>query len=217
MSNNNNPGCLGFILKLFGIDTKQAGNNKLPYAQRDDFLSQSEFSFYKVLVQAVSTRYVICPKVGLQDIFFVTVKDRSKFTTYLNKINRRHVDFLLCEKTTMKPFCAIELDDTSHQRKDRIARDTFINQLYKDAGLPLYRFPNKSAYVLNEIKDIILQAPIVNKEIEVEKEADIKEDVTSCKKCGSPMILKTATRGEKKGKQFYGCSSYPKCRETITL
>lgn len=71
--------------------------------------------------------------------------------------------------------------------------------------------------MLNEIKDIILQAPAVNKEIEVEKEADVKEGVTSCKKCGSSMILKTATRGENKGKQFYGCSSYPKCRETITL
>lgn len=215
--NNNNPGCLGFILKLFGIAPKEEGNKKLPYSQRDDFLSESEFSFYKVLIQAVSDRYVICPKVGLQDIFFVTVKDRSKFTTYLNKINRKHVDFLICEKNTMKPFCAIELDDTSHQRKDRIARDTFINKLYEDAGLPLYRFANKSSYVLNEIKDIILQAPIVNKEIEVEEKTDEKEGNISCKKCGSPMILRTATRGENKGEQFYGCSSYPRCRETIML
>ena len=33
-----------------------------------------------------------------------------------------------------------------------------------------------------------------------------------CPRCGSTMILRTATRGENKGNQFWGCSGYPKCR-----
>ncbi len=33
-----------------------------------------------------------------------------------------------------------------------------------------------------------------------------------CPRCGSTMVLRTATRGENKGNQFWGCSGFPKCR-----
>ncbi len=33
-----------------------------------------------------------------------------------------------------------------------------------------------------------------------------------CYKCGSPMVLRTQKRGDKKGRRFWGCSRYPKCR-----
>lgn len=37
-----------------------------------------------------------------------------------------------------------------------------------------------------------------------------KEDLV-CPKCGAKLVLRTAQKGENSGKQFYGCSSYPKC------
>jgi restriction system protein len=33
-----------------------------------------------------------------------------------------------------------------------------------------------------------------------------------CPKCGSNMVLRTAKRGPNAGKQFWGCSAYPKCK-----
>lgn len=54
-----------------------------------------------------------------------------------------------------------------------------------------------------KIAESILHVPIVNNEIEVEKVTNETEGVISCKKCGSHMILRTATRGENKGEQFY--------------
>ena len=33
-----------------------------------------------------------------------------------------------------------------------------------------------------------------------------------CPKCGKPLILRTAKKGDKAGNQFYGCSGFPKCR-----
>lgn len=33
-----------------------------------------------------------------------------------------------------------------------------------------------------------------------------------CPKCGSDMVLRTAKRGPREGRQFWGCSAYPKCR-----
>lgn len=37
-------------------------------------------------------------------------------------------------------------------------------------------------------------------------------DVNSCPKCGKPMMLKTARRGPNQGKQFWGCSGFPRCK-----
>jgi predicted RNA-binding Zn-ribbon protein involved in translation (DUF1610 family) len=38
-----------------------------------------------------------------------------------------------------------------------------------------------------------------------------------CPKCGVPMVLRTAGRGERRGEQFYGCPNYPRCRETVAV
>jgi ssDNA-binding Zn-finger/Zn-ribbon topoisomerase 1 len=35
---------------------------------------------------------------------------------------------------------------------------------------------------------------------------------TTCPKCGSPMVLRTARRGSQPGQRFLGCSRYPQCR-----
>ncbi len=34
----------------------------------------------------------------------------------------------------------------------------------------------------------------------------------ACPKCGKPMVLRTTKSGNNQGKQFWGCSGYPKCR-----
>ncbi len=39
-----------------------------------------------------------------------------------------------------------------------------------------------------------------------------RQDESSCPKCGKPMILRTTSSGINQGKQFLGCSGYPKCR-----
>lgn len=39
-----------------------------------------------------------------------------------------------------------------------------------------------------------------------------KQNDNSCSKCGKPMVLRTARSSNNQGKQFWGCSDYPKCR-----
>ena len=39
----------------------------------------------------------------------------------------------------------------------------------------------------------------------------------NCPKCGSPTRLQTARKGKYAGKQFYGCSRYPKCKGIVDI
>ncbi len=203
-----------------------------PYRLRDDFLSNAEHSFYLILKSMMGTYFTICPKVSLADILFVTNPDRN-MSAY-NRINRKHVDFLICESQTMMPRFAIELDDKSHNRRDRMERDDFVDELFATAELPLIRVPVRPSYNTNELGVLFREALAVKvHQPQVQPGQPFTtpvSEVTSspqpstgsgygqpplCPKCGQPMVLRTASTGANRGKTFWGCINYPKCKEII--
>ena len=187
----------------------------LPYRVRDDFLSPAEFSFYKILASLGGTRLTIQSKVRLADVFFVARPNENM--TYLSRIAQKHLDFLICDSVTMKPLLGIELDDSSHKRDDRQERDDFVDKVFEVAGLPLLRLPVQREYNTREVAAKI--APLLKDKISPsttppQPEANKQENgIPLCPKCGIPMVLRTVSQGEHKGKQFYGCKNYPRCRE----
>lgn len=40
--------------------------------------------------------------------------------------------------------------------------------------------------------------------------------IPACPRCGNSMILRTASKGDNKGNQFWGCSSFPRCRGIVS-
>ena len=205
-------GCLAFILSLFGIHLGSPAEDKeMPYRQRDDFLSPAEFSFYRVLTTAIGNRAVICPKVGLGDIFYVARSENKQ--SFKNKIDQKHVDFLLCDPTTMKPRLGIELDDASHGRADRVERDRFVDRVLEAAGVPLVRFPARSGYAPKTLAAQITPHFTVQTTDPVAS-PPVQPGVSPvCPKCGVPMVQRVASKGQNKGKRFWGCPNYPQCRE----
>ena len=204
---------------LSEIGGKPIDQIEYPYFLRDDFLSSAEQSFYLVLKQVVSDRALICPKVSLSDLFYVKSNDPSKYRTYTNKIDRKHVDFLLCDPKTVRPLLGIELDDKSHQKSDRRARDEFVEIVYKAAKLPLIRIPVRRSYSTSELDSLLRQHIGFNK-VETPSQSANTENQSStplCPKCGNEMVLRTAKSGSNQGKQFWGCPDYPRCRGIVKI
>lgn len=205
-----NLGCLGQLLGLLGFRIHPAATEQLPYRLRDDFLSPAELSFFRVLQLAIGDRWVISCKVNLTDLFFVPRGEGQ--LSWRNRIDRKHVDFVLCDPATMHPRLGIELDDSSHQREDRQDRDLFVNEVFDAAALRLLRIPAARTYSVSDIAAAI--------EGEVGQSAAIPPVPPSskdpiCPKCGIPMVQRKATRGANRGGSFWGCSNFPECREVI--
>ena len=199
-------------------DTKPSDKLEYPYLVRDDFLSLAELSFYLVLKSTVSDWALVCPKVSLGDLFYAKSSDHGKYRTYTNKIDRKHVDFLLCDLKTVRPILGIELDDKSHQSQDRQERDEFVENVFSAAKLPLVRIPVRHSYSITELNSL-LQKYSGKKEnsvlpVEIEK---IVNATPRCPKCGSEMILRTAKSGANQGEKFWGCSNFPKCRGILKV
>ncbi|MBN2499571.1 MAG: DUF2726 domain-containing protein [Anaerolineales bacterium] len=149
---NTKPGCLSFLLTLFNFSQKE--EISYPYLLRDSILSKNELAFYHSLSHVVGSKFVILSKVRLSDIFLP--QHGKGYYAALNRINPRHVDFLLVDPNTFKPILGIELDDRSHSRPDRQERDDFVNGLYDAMNLPLLHMPAKHGYEVNEIKQGIV-------------------------------------------------------------
>ena len=68
-------------------------------------------------------------------------------------------------------------------------------------------------------KESVKQEEPVKQEQPVKEEEPAKEEQHDliCPRCGSPLVLRTAKKGENAGNQFYGCSAFPKCRYTQNL
>jgi Protein of unknown function (DUF2726)/Topoisomerase DNA binding C4 zinc finger len=213
-----NPGCLGVLLRMFGGSSEPPAV-ELPYRLRDDFLSAAELSFYRVLRVAAGDSVVVCPKVNLADVLFVVRRNENQ--GYRNKIDRKHVDFLLCDAASMRPLLGVELDDKSHQRADRQARDAFVDEVFRAAGLPLLHMTAQSSYGVGELAASISSRLGPDSGAVTPPAAPTPASTPApataapvCPKCGTPMLARTASRGERQGERFWGCANYPKCRET---
>ena len=181
-----------------------------PYLIRDDFLSAAEISFYHVLKNAVADWAIVCPKIPLGDLFYVKTSDHSKVRTYTNKIDRKHVDFLLCSPKTMNPYMGVELDDKSHHRKDRQARDKLVDNIFRVTNLPLVRIPVKYTYSAAEVA-LLIKSYMRSSKPTPQPLVQAEPEIPKCPKCGTDMVLRTLKSGTNKGRQFWGCRNYPNC------
>ncbi|WP_459557628.1 PDDEXK family nuclease [Lacunimicrobium album] len=145
-------GCLGQFLRLLGIGSGTR-TEVLPYRLRDHFLTKAEFSFYSVLRSAVGDRAVVLCKINLNDLFYVAKQNENQGAR--NRIDRKHVDFVLCDVKTMQPVVAIELDDRSHERADRRERDGFVDRVFEVAGLALVRIRAQRGYNPGELREVL--------------------------------------------------------------
>jgi hypothetical protein len=187
-----------------------------PYRQRDDFLSPAERSFYLTLRASFEEWADVCPKVNLGDLFYATCKNFGERQSYTNKINRKHIDFLVCDKKTARPLLGIELDDKSHNLAARQERDNFVENVFKVASLPLARISVKSAYNPKELNTMLTElAGLQPQTIVAEVVPPETSTVQICPKCASEMALRTAKSGANQGQQFWGCTNFPKCRTIL--
>src|SRR5919108_2792839 len=119
--------------KSISLQGPAQAREQLPYRLREHFLSSPERALLRTLQKMIRERYLICPKVALNDIFYVARPNEN--IHFFNKFFRKHVDFLLCEPDTFKPAIGIELVKPVSRAESREA-DQFMAELFLSARLP---------------------------------------------------------------------------------
>ena len=131
-------------------DSQPPKADPLPYSKKNYFFSAAERSFYEVLKRLVAAEHTVFAKVRLADLVYVS-KGADSWQSHFNRINRKHVDFVLCNRD-LAPVVAIELDDSSHDSEEREARDEFVDQVLASPALPIVHIRAKRAYAVDELR-----------------------------------------------------------------
>ncbi len=113
----------------------------IPYAykQRTFIMTKREHIFFERLLNLYGTNYYVFPQVHLSTILDHRIKGQD-FRAALGVIQRKSVDYVICDKAYVRPIVAIELDDRTHDNARRIQRDQIVEEIFSKARMPLVRF-----------------------------------------------------------------------------
>lgn len=189
-------------------------DERLPYRLRENFMSSTELALFRVLQTMVGAHYIICPKVALNDIFYIVRPNEN--VHFFNKIFRKHVDFLLCEPNTLKPAFGIELVKPVGKTETR-ETDQFMQDLFLSAGLPLIHVPSSERYSEQDLTELFQRAVTKVKDTGPLRATSKADSVPMCPVCGRMMVLRIHRNGENAGKKYYGCMDNPHCPGAVEL
>lgn len=118
-----------------------------PYRIRKTLLNSNERAYYKALKRVIGGRSLIFPKVCLSQILDAPGQDPG-FRSHWQRVQRRGVDFLVCD-STLTPMLAIKLDPNARRR--RKGKEDVLDDALDAAGLPLLRVRPAEHYDLEEV------------------------------------------------------------------
>ena len=135
------------VAKKKGAET----NGKPPYFKKKTLLGEKEQVLFHRLIEAMPDHYVMA-QVRLADI--VGVKKSDSWQAWFNKISRKSVDFVICNKSFIVLDC-IELDGKTHEQEDRQKADNSKDEALNAAGVPIVRVDANKLPPTNEIKAML--------------------------------------------------------------
>lgn len=193
-----------FIIQKYVI--KHDDTRDYPYQSKGPLLRGQESAFYNALRSAVGEHAVVFAKVNMASVITPkSIKNKKQLFVASNRIARSYFDYVICDPRTLEPRVIVELDNGQPLTKGKAERQKLLMHVCKSANLPLIGASVKHSYQVGRLRRLLAAHIDL---IESDKE------IRFCKKCGSPMVIKTANQGEFKGRRFFTCSRQPNCTYT---
>ncbi len=137
-----------YVLKNSGIGflaskRVKSGAEKSPYlySRKTNIMTAYEEEFFKRLERLAGDRYYIFPQVHLSSLLENKTRGKHYKAAY-QRLRRYAVDYALVDKQSLVTKYAVELDDRTHDARNRRLRDLGLERDLESAGVILIRFRN---------------------------------------------------------------------------
>lgn len=152
-------GIVAFVVKIV-MPRLIKGQIAFPFQKEPVLFTLAERSFLAVLEPALGNQFRVLGKVRLADVIRVKPGlSGSARQQAFNRIQSKHLDFVVCDPKDLAVQFVVELDDSSHQQSRRQARDEFLDKALVAAGVPVFHFPVKRTYSVQDIRGAIFEQP----------------------------------------------------------
>lgn len=118
-------------------------------ARQAQLMTDREVNFMQGLFCTVDmNRWYLCPQVRVADIVQIAPRVRARSRAWwklFSLVSRWHCDVVIVDRLTFRIVATLELDDASHLKKSRRRRDILLNEVMRQAGIPLLRSRDSQA------------------------------------------------------------------------
>lgn len=185
---------------------RQDDSKDYNYKKNGPILTSAESSLFNALRAAVGEHGIVLAKVGLPHLISPSqLKNKKQWFIAQSRIAKQCVSFVICDPRSLEPRVVVEFNDGKPLTKAKIEREKLLLHVCQSANIPIIGTNIKHSYQVGKLRRLLAAHIDL---IEPDKE------VRFCKRCGSPMVIKTATQGEFKGRRFFTCSRQPHCTYT---
>ena len=136
---------------VVGPDRPMDLSAPFPKFRRVPLLSLAELKFFAALIGVVPRSHVVFSKVRVGDLVAVDVGSSRG----LSRLNGMHVDFVIFNPSSTEVDLVIELDDASHGRADRQARDELVDRVLKSAGVKILHVKVSPSYHVERLREVV--------------------------------------------------------------
>lgn len=118
-----------------GPDIPSTGESESAFRRRPRLLNPCESELFETLSTVIGDVAVICPKTRVTDV--LCVGDGVRHIDEAVRIDRKTIDFLICERKSFQPRLAIQVDWWDENQQRYQSRDHFVDRALVNAQLPL--------------------------------------------------------------------------------
>ncbi|PHR83515.1 MAG: hypothetical protein COA59_11890 [Colwellia sp.] len=145
------------LIVIVGVLASRLNDNSFPFPfdSKKSVFTPAEKNFQNLVEQAMGTKYRVINRVKLADIVTIRngVSDRASQSA-VNNAEGKYLDFVICDRNTMKLLGAIDLVDTQGKGY-KVKKDWFVSGALEAASIPHLRIKVKANYTLDEIRACI--------------------------------------------------------------
>lgn len=148
-------------------------DDKYIYHLRNSLITPTEKSYLTAIKKSLPKGYFVQPQINLASII-----DRTDDTRFHNELFR-NIDACVFNME-YKPIVLIEINDPSHEKSDRKARDIKVKNICEEAGIQLITFWTKYGvnenYISQKVNEAITAAPNIKPKPHIENGQQKKEE-----------------------------------------
>lgn len=158
---------LGFLVVsiLAGIaaaNHRRDAMDRCRYRPKKQLMVGAEKHCFQLLNDIFGQTFYIIPDVEVSALLSHKVGGQNRYEAY-SFIKDSAVDFVFCNKRTLRPVCAVKIDEGSHTGSDEIpgSRPKDMEKFFRSARLPFVRITNPRSLtrqrVINEFSRVIYE------------------------------------------------------------
>jgi hypothetical protein len=145
------------LIVIVGMLASRLNDNSFPFPfdRKTALFTPAEKNFQNLVEQAMGSKYRIINRVKLADIVSIRngVSKRAGQTA-TNNANSKYLDFVICDRDSMKLLGVIDLVDTQGKGY-KVKKDWFVSGALEAAAIPHIRIKVKPNYTIDEIRACI--------------------------------------------------------------